>query len=248
MNRLIPMPLSTFPIPPDWPKTLEAILERARGLQRGGVLAFDLDSTVFDNRPRQARIVREFGTARGIPALIQCQPRHFTDGWDMRAAFRNCGLSAEDAEQLHPDARKFWMARFFTSPYCAEDDVIAGAAAFLHRALATGARIAYVTGRPERMRDGTLQAMQRHGLPLPNGDTVLLLMKAAPEMHDDEYKREAQARIATLGAVIAAFDNEPTHVNEYRRSFPDAVIVHLATDHSGRPVELLEGIVSVPHF
>ena len=242
------MPLSTFPIAPDWPSTLEAILERARALERAGVLVFDLDSTVFDNRPRQARIVREFGAARGVPALTQCQSRHFSDGWDMRAAFRNCGVSAEEAEQLHPEARKFWMARFFTSPYCAEDEVIAGAAAFLHRALATGARIAYVTGRPERMREGTLQAMRRHGLPLPDEDTVFLVMKPAPEIHDDEFKREAQARIAALGEVIAAFDNEPTHVNEYRRSFPEATIVHVATDHSGRPVELLEGIVSVPHF
>jgi hypothetical protein len=25
-------------------------------------------------------------------------------------------------------------------------------------------------------------------------------------------------------------------------------VIHLATDHSGRPVELLEGIISVPHF
>ena len=242
------MPLSTFPISPDWPKTLEEVLERARALQRGGVLVFDLDSTVFDNRPRQARIVREFGAASGIPALTRCEPRHFTDGWDMRAAFRSCGLSAEEAERLHPDARKFWMTRFFTSPYCAEDGVIAGAVPFLRRAIATGARIAYVTGRPERMREGTVEAMRRHGLPMPDEDIVFLLMKAAPEMHDDEYKREAQARIASLGSVIAAFDNEPTHVNEYRRSFPHATIVHLATDHSGRPVELLDGIVSVPHF
>src|ERR671919_90660 len=242
------MPLSTFPISPDWPKTLEAILERARVLQRAGVLVFDLDSTVFDNRPRQARIVREFGAAHGIPALAHCQARHFTDGWDMRAAFRNCGLSADEAERLHADARKFWLPRFFTSPYCAEDEVIAGASAFVQRALATGTRIAYVTGRPERMREGTVEAMRRHRLPLPDDDTVFLLMEPRPEIHDDDFKREAKERIAALGSVIAAFDNEPMHVNDYRRSFPEATIVHLATDHSGRPVELLEGIISVPHF
>ena len=44
--------------------------------------------------------------------------------------------------------------------------------------------------------------------------------------------------------MIAAFDNEPTHANDYRRKFPEAIVIHLATDHSGRPVELLDGIVS----
>jgi len=48
--------------------------------------------------------------------------------------------------------------------------------------------------------------------------------------------------------VVAVFDNEPTHVNDYRRRFPEATVVHLATDHSGRPVALLEGILSVPDF
>jgi hypothetical protein len=51
-----------------------------------------------------------------------------------------------------------------------------------------------------------------------------------------------------MGQVIAAFDNEPMHANDYRRNFPEAKVIHLATDHSGRPVELLEGIVSVPNF
>jgi hypothetical protein len=242
------MPISTFPIPPDWPKILEAILERAQVLGPGGVLAFDLDSTVFDNRPRQARIVREYGEARGIAALTRCQPRHFTDGWDMRAAFRNCGLAHDEAERLHADAREFWQARFFTSAYCTEDEMIPGASEFLRRALATRAKIAYLTGRPEQMREGTLEAMSRHRLPLPDGEKVFLLMKPASGIHDDDFKREAQARIGELGEVIAAFDNEPMHVNDYRRRFPEATIVHLATDHSGRPVELLDGIVSVPHF
>lgn len=242
------MPISTFPISPDWPQILEAILERARQLGPRSVLVFDLDSTVFDNKPRQARIVREYGEARGIVALTSCEARHFTDGWDMRAAFRNCGLAPDEADRIHADARVFWRERFFTSDYCVEDDAVAGAAGFLHRAQATGAKLAYVTGRPERMRQGTLYAMGRHRFPLPDDEAIQLVMKPVLEMHDDDFKRQAQARLSELGTVVAAFDNEPTHVNDYRRRFPEATIVHMATEHSGRPVELLDGIVSVPHF
>jgi hypothetical protein len=242
------MPRSDFPILADWPQTLDAILERARAFGPRGVLVFDLDSTVFDNRPRQARIVREYGEARGIPALTQCEPRHFTDGWDLRAAFLSCGLEAGEAERIHADARTFWRARFFTSAYCVEDDTILGAVAFVQRAVGTGARIAYVTGRPEAMREGTLLAMKRHRLPLPDEVSNVLIMKPLMDVHDDDFKREVHARIGELGTVVAAFDNEPTHVNDYRRTFSEATVVLLATDHSGRPVELLEGIVSVPHF
>ena len=50
------------------PTVLERVLARVRALP-GAVVVFDLDSTLLDNRPRQARILREFGAARGIPAL-----------------------------------------------------------------------------------------------------------------------------------------------------------------------------------
>ena len=242
------MARSEFRILPDWPKTLEAILERARTLGPRGVWVFDLDSTVFDNLPRQARIVREFGAARGIPELTRCEAHHFPDGWDLRGALRNCGLDAANADRIHADARSFWRERFFTSAYCGDDEPIRGAVAFVHRALSTGGKIGYVTGRHEGMREGTLRAMRRHRLPLPDDDRIILIMKPSLEVHDDDFKRAAHERIGELGTVVAAFDNEPMHVNEYRRRFPDAIIVHLATDHSGRPVPLLDGIVSVPHF
>jgi hypothetical protein len=235
-------------IHPDWPKTLDAILHRAGQLKSEAVLAFDLDSTLFDNRPRQARIVREFGQAQGLQKLLSCAAEHFDSGWDMKAAFLNCGLSMEEAERVFPEARKFWQERFFTSPYCLDDAPIDGAAAFMARALQTGAVLAYVTGRHEAMREGSVGSMAQHGLPVPDGERVHLIMKPSFDVTDDDFKREAHARLNTLGTVIAAFDNEPTHANDYRRVFPEAVTVHLATDHSGRPVELLEGVISVPHF
>jgi beta-phosphoglucomutase-like phosphatase (HAD superfamily) len=237
-----------FDIASDWPRALEDILARARTLGSRAVVAFDLDSTVFDNRPRQARIIREFGQAFGIPELTRCKGEFFDSGWDMRAAFRNCGLSREETDRVFPKARTFWVERFFTGPYCLEDEAIDGAGEFLTRVAESGAQLAYVTGRHEEMREGSVGCMQRHGYPLPDGRRVHLLMKPKLELNDDAHKREAHARLGDLGQVIAAFDNEPTHANDYRRKFPEATVVHLATDHSGRPVRLLDGILSIPHF
>lgn len=232
---------------PGWGAALDDVLAHARSLGPRAVLAFDLDSTLFDNRPRQARIVREYGERHGVAPLAACQPHHWTSGFDMKGAMAACGLSPDDVAR-HADAlRHFWGERFFTSEYCREDTVVPGAAAFTQAVLATGAQLAYVTGRPEPMRAGTLTAMRRHGLALP-GERVHLLMKPDAHWNDDAFKREAHTQLGRLGTVIAAFDNEPTHVNDYRAKFPGARVFHLATDHSGRPVVLHEDVLSVPHF
>jgi hypothetical protein len=226
---------------------LELVLERAREMGSQAVVAFDLDSTLFDNRPRQARILREFGAERAVPALKGCLPTHWGSAFDMKGAMRQCGLTESEVQSLYPEARRFWLERFFTSAYCVDDVPVLGAVEFVQALAKTGAQICYVTGRHEEMRAGTLEAMRRCGLPLPNGN-VRLILKPAPEQHDDDFKREAHRHLSDFGVLIAAFDNEPTHVNDYRLTFPDASIVHLATDHSGRPVALLEGISAVPNF
>jgi hypothetical protein len=236
-------------IRPDWPELLEHIQTRARELGPRGVVVFDLDSTLLDNRPRQARIVREYGASHGRPALSACRPEHFDSGWNLRAALIRCGIPAPEVEGFFPDFRRFWQERFFTSEYCLDDVAVRGASAYVQRLAQTGTQIRYVTGRHEGMRPGTETAMRREGLPLAApGRSISLIMKPDQAMDDDDFKRQAHVELGNLGSVIAAFDNEPIHANDYRTRFPDAWVVHLATDHSGRSAELLEGVQSIPHF
>ncbi len=234
-------------IHPTWRQELTAVLDAATTAGATGVLVFDLDSTVFDNRPRQARIMREYGAQAALNPLTDCQPHHFNAGWDLRAAMVACGLTREDAEQHYKPAKKFWGERFFTSRYCEDDVAEPGASEYLHACVATGAQLVYVTGRYEGMRKGTERCMEKCGMPMLGG-RVQLLMKPRLFEEDDDFKRVTHARLAELGRVIAAFDNEPTHANDYAARFPEATIIHLATDHSGRPVTLDARIISVPHF
>lgn len=234
-------------IKPDWATSLRTVLEAARSAGPSGVLAFDLDSTVFDNRPRQARIIREFGADRKLEALQKCAPEHFVSGWDLKAAMVACGVRADDAEALYKDVKAFWAARFFTSEYCVDDVAVPGAPEFLAACVATRAQVAYVTGRHEEMRSGSVECLRKCGMPLPGGN-VHLIMKPTLREDDDAWKRVAHARIESLGELLAAFDNEPTHANDYALRFTTATIVHLATDHSGRKVDLVERVISVPDF
>jgi hypothetical protein len=95
---------------------------------------------------------------------------------------------------------------------------------------------------------GTLEVFRRHGFPLPDGRAVQLFMKPRPDLDDDGWKARAIALVEREGPVVVAFDNEPTHVNAYAAAWPDALVIHLDTDDSGRPVEVLGRVPSVADF
>jgi hypothetical protein len=97
------------------------------------------------------------------------------------------------------------------------------------------------------MRAGTLETLRRHAFPLPSSG-VELWMKGDPDVTDEEFKRSTHRLLAERGRVLAAFDNEPGHANDYCASFPGATVVLLATGHSGRVNTLAEGIIAAPHF
>ncbi len=229
------------------PGVLDRVLARAAELADRAVMVFDLDSTLLDNRPRQARIVREAGSAVGEPRLFGCQPEHFTD-WSVDKPLLRLGFSNAEIPELVPKVRRFWKQRFFTSEYCQDDIAIAGAVAFVKDVLALGCRVAYCTGRHEGMRQGTVACFSREGFPVPDGDRVHLLMKPDLELHDDDFKVRAREPLAAIGTVIAAFDNEPIHINSYFEHFASAQCVHMLTDDSARGIAPHPSIPSIRDF
>lgn len=224
---------------------LHEVIERCR--RPDAVAVFDLDSTLLDNKPRQARILAEYGREHGVPSLAGSLPEHWT-GWDFRVAMRNAGLPEAELEAHVEPYRTCWRDRFFTSEYCRVDEEVTGAAAFVRAARAAGARVIYLTGRHEGMRPGTVECLDRLSFPPPDADGVQLWMKPSLEEDDDAFKARVHGRLPRMGRVEAVFDNEPTHVNDYRRSFPEALVVHLATDHSLREVLVDAGIPSIADF
>jgi hypothetical protein len=171
---------------------------------------------------RQARIVREYGALKGDARLAACPPEAIVS-WDLRDTARLRGLSKGEADALHAELTEFWRERFFTSEYCRNDEPVAGAREFLHEVF-------------------------RVGFPLPEGERVQLWLKPKLADDDDAWKEICHGRLLDLSGIACAFDNEPTHVNAYKRSFPEAVVVHLDTDHSRRPVEVQSDIPSIHDF
>ena len=112
------------------------------------------------------------------------------------------------------------MERFFTSEACLHDVPVRGAAAYARRAHGTGVQLVYLTARPERMRPGTEEVLRRFGFPLPGPGVQLWMKPDDPSVDDEAFKRSAHARLASLGRLVAAFDNEPGHVNDFRDDVP----------------------------
>src|SRR5439155_611067 len=111
-----------------------------------------------------------------------------------------------------------------------------------------GGDVLYITRRDAGMEAWTLHSFRRAGFPLPDGARVQLWLKPRPDDDDDRWKEVCHARLLELSGLACAFDNEPTHVNAYKRAFPDARVVHLDTDHSGRPVEVRPDVPSIVDF
>ncbi len=248
MAKPHPIPDGITPLGHDDAKQLlESIIARATELSRQAILVFDLDSTLLDNRPRQALIVREYGETHGVPELAKNQADHW-EGWDLKIAMRNVGMDEAAIEAHFAPCRAFWKERFFTSEYCIHDVPIPGAPEYVRAGVSAGAQVCYVTGRWEGMRKGTRESFVDPRFPMPNGDGVRLVMKPTLDEHDDEFKDRTFRALREAGTVVAAFDNEPTHINGYREAFPDADSVHLATDHSLRPIKVRSDIVSIRDF
>lgn len=243
----LPYPKGRLIDPAAQDEILLEVERRARAAGTRGVVVFDLDSTLLDNRGRQARILREYGAAQGLPVLLSTEPKHFTS-WSLTDTLRHLGLPEEEVQRLAPELRPFWRDRFFTSEYCYDDIPLPGAVEYVHTLLETGCRIVYCTGRHVDMGEGTVTSFRTGGLPLPDHQAVHLLLKPNLEMGDDAWKQSAVRLIDAIGEVVAAFDNEPAHANVYATAYPAARVVHLATDDSARPIPLAPGVPSIAHF
>jgi beta-phosphoglucomutase-like phosphatase (HAD superfamily) len=232
---------------PSQKELLDAVLADVESAP-GALVVFDLDDTVFSTNDRHLRILREYADlveARAPEAaeLLRSIQRERLQ-YQITATAHDAGLE----EALVKDLKDFWFARFFQNRYLLEDGVIPGAPAYCAEVAARGGTLVYVTGRDERMREGTEKSFARHGFPEPDGRTVRLILKPSFDVQDSAFKKEILARLAELGRVVASFENEPLHINMFQEAFPKGRHFLLETKHSGRPVILHADVLKIGDF
>lgn len=196
------------------------------------MVVFDLDGTLFDNRPRTAAIFHELAAsweatepdiAGRLRAVDAAQLAYHTHD-----SLHRLGITRED---LVRDAFTFWRARFFADAHLRHDVEVPGAAAFARGCYDRGATLVYLTGRDLPMMGvGTFASLRDVGFPVGVVGTELVL-KPRFEMPDAEFKRYEAPRLSRIGAVVASFDNEPENCNVFASHFPDADSVFVDTQH-----------------
>jgi hypothetical protein len=213
------------------------------------VVVFDLDGTLFDNRPRTAAILKAYAekvrdSAAALAAkLVTVQPENVP--YLLTDTLARIGITAEhEIEAL----REHWVEHFFVDGWLHHDVALPGAVSFAKACWESGASLVYLTGRDlPKMALGSFASLRDSGFPIGVPGTSLVC-KPDPAIADERYKREVCPEMARIGQVIASFDNEPGNCNAFLEHFPEAASVLLATQHAPNPPALLAGCHTIVDF
>lgn len=196
------------------------------------VVVFDLDGTLMDNRPRTAAILNEL--ARELHAEAHSAAETLASARAEELAYllsdslRRLGLS-------HPElvtrAEAFWRERFFSDDYLKHDVALPGAVDFARACYDAGAVLVYFTGRDlPLMGLGSFQSLRDLGFPIGVVGAELVC-KPDAKIPDEAFKRMEGPKLARVGRVVAAFDNEPGNCNVFVDVAPSADVVFVDTQH-----------------
>lgn len=240
--------------PPPLPNQIE-LLNRVlqavsdHGTRPAPAVVFDLDATLFDNRPRTLEIIREYRdeVAPVDPELADALSSLDVSQVDylLTDTLKRCGVYRADVVK---QISTYWRERFFTDEYIACDVPLAGAPEYVRACYEAGAVIVYLTGRDiPGMLAGTVAKLRDDGFPIAVAGTELVL-KPDPNMSDEAFKRTALPTLDRVGEVIAFFDNEPANCNLAKTMFPEASVVLLETQKVPGAPEPIEGIEVIADF
>ena len=215
---------------------LSRVLERARPESPSAtrpVIVFDLDATLFDNRPRSLAILHELQSKldQDLPderaladAIDKITPEVMR--YRVQDTLSNVGF---EHEALAKRATSFWFARFFRNRYVRHDIPYPGALDYARACYDAGANLVYLTGRDVKgMLEGTVARLRDCEFPYARAGTQVIL-KPDAKASDEDFKRATLPALSRLGPVAAFFDNEPANCNIAEELLPTADIFWLDT-------------------
>ncbi len=243
---------------------LEAIIARVREESRARIrgggkpvkVVFDLDSTIFDVKPRSLRILKEFAlTARArelSPEIadwaLGLQGHKLLYTMEESALANEIPGGAEKARAFLKEAFRYWLARFFTHHYVTVDHPTPGAVDFVNRVVDAGGIAVYLTGRDwPGMGRGTVTMLEHFGFPV-HPSVSQVLMKPNAGLDDAEFKDEALRELRTGGNAVALFDNEPANFHVFEKNFPEAFLVFYHSNCSTKEARAVKRIYRIDSF
>jgi hypothetical protein len=213
------------------------------------IVVLDLDSTLYEVRPRTFQILKEWKEDSKVPAQFKNALDRMeisSVGYSLKDTFRSLEINWADffaSDEFH-NAKSFWSSRFFSSEYLKFDHAYEGAAEFCKALRKEGAELIYLTGRDEKnMGEGTRSNLERDGFPLD--DKTHMMLKKSPQDSDVEHKKMAAEWINKRGTVVASFENEPANLIALYERFPQSMHIFVDTICSDHPAQPREGLYRI---
>jgi phosphoserine phosphatase len=237
----------------------EEVRLRIRNGGKPVAVVFDLDSTLFDVKPRSMRILKEFALteeAQSISAEIcswclglEAHRLLYTLEESARANGMPLPKGGEEvAKTFLKAAFRYWRDRFFTHGYLSQDRANPGAVDFVQGVVDRGAQAVYLTGRDwPGMGRGTEAMLEQLGFPWDNRHTRLL-MKPNSGLDDSEFKDDALRELRTELNAVALFDNEPANFSVFEKNFPEAALVFYHSNCSQKEARPVRKIYRIESF
>lgn len=219
-------------------------------------VVFDLDSTIFDVKPRSMRLLKEFSQtsrAREIsPAIadwcLGLRSHNLLYTLEESAKVNGVPEGEAKAREFLKEAFHFWRERFFTHQYLTMDHPVPGAVDYANRVVDAGARAVYLTGRDwPGMGKGTQTMLEYWGFPMDPRCSELL-MKPNAGLDDAEYKDEALRELRIEGNAVALFDNEPANFHVFEKNFPEAWLVFFYSNCSSKDAKPVKRLYKIHNF
>lgn len=246
------------------PQVLKGVIERVAEESKARVLnggkpvkvVFDLDSTVFDVKPRTLRILKEFALTPRARALsgkiadwclgLQAQSLLYT--LEESAKANGMPHNEPNEKEFLKEAFHYWRERFFTHQYVMMDHPSPGAVDYVTRVVDAGATAVYLTGRDwPGMGKGTRTMLEHWGFPV-DPRVSELIMKPYYGLDDSEFKDEALRELRMESDVVALFDNEPANFHVFEKNFPEAWLVFYHSNCSTKEAKPVRRIYRIENF
>jgi hypothetical protein len=219
-------------------------------------VVFDLDSTIFDVKPRTLRILKEFAQTKVARELSP----ELAD-WSLGLRSHQLLYTLEESARVNKvpgaeaqvraylkEAFRFWRERFFTHQYLTMDHPTPGAVDFVNRVVDAGAEAVYLTGRDwPGMGNGTETMLAHFGFPV-DPRASRLIMKPNAGLDDAEFKDEALRDLRTDGNAVALFDNEPANFHVFEKNFPEAWLIFYHSNCSTKEARPVGRVFRVDNF
>ncbi len=225
---------------------------------KGIVVVFDLDSTLFNVSTRTQQIIAEFAqlaaNQSNSPDLLKklSTVQVAQSDWGLKESLMRVGFELHEAPELFHKLKDFWFQKFFSNEYLHFDVPTQGAVSFVNRLnkhIQPDGELYYLTGRDEhRMGIGTREVLKKWLFP---SGTVQL--KPHRELEDSKFKLDWTAELVAQKTKsqkdyrVYFFENEPVNLNLIGRTLPNLRLFFLDTTHSRRE-EVSVPVYELDHF